>query len=85
MRWMHIGAVIFLSLRQAGSWIGVAACLALGATGCVLGTRFLVCEEAVVAKGYQDEILRFSDGGVSTVKTVIYDVGGVYSWVACCV
>merc|ERR1711939_842890 len=44
---------------------GSAAALALGADGICLGTRLLACEEAVIAKGYQDEILRVSDGGVS--------------------
>ncbi|ETN38399.1 uncharacterized protein HMPREF1541_06434 [Cyphellophora europaea CBS 101466] len=60
---------------------GSAAALALGADGICLGTRLLACEEAVIAKGYQDEILRVSDGGVSTVSTKIYDaVRGIQGW-----
>ena len=60
---------------------GAAAALALGASGVALGTRFLASEEATIAKGYQEEILRVSDGGVSTVKTKLYDVvRGIYDW-----
>ncbi|OAL21794.1 hypothetical protein AYO22_07736 [Fonsecaea multimorphosa] len=60
---------------------GAAAALALGADGVCLGTRFLACNEAVIAKGYQDEVLRVTDGGTSTVSTTIYDtVRGIHGW-----
>jgi nitronate monooxygenase len=60
---------------------GVAAALTLGASGVALGTRFLACEEATIAKGYQDEIVRVHDGGVSTVRTKLYDVlRGILDW-----
>ena len=60
---------------------GAAAALALGADGICLGTRILASEEAVIAKGYQKEILRVGDGGVSTVATVVYDlVRGIKGW-----
>jgi nitronate monooxygenase len=60
---------------------GAAAALALGASGVALGTRFLAAEEATIAKGYQNEVLRVSDGGVSTVKTKLYDiVRGTIDW-----
>jgi nitronate monooxygenase len=60
---------------------GAAAALSLGASGVALGTRFLASEEAIIAKGYQDEILRVTDGGVSTVVTTIYDtVRAIYGW-----
>ena len=52
---------------------GVSACLALGADGVSLGTRFLACDEAHIAKGYQDEVIRASDGGVTTVRSKVYD------------
>lgn len=62
---------------------GAAAALALGASGVALGTRFLASEEAQIAKGYQDEVLRVHDGGVSTVQSKIYDnVRGIYGWPA---
>jgi nitronate monooxygenase len=60
---------------------GAAAALTLGASGVALGTRFLAAEEATIAKGYQNEVLRVSDGGVSTVKTKLYDVvRGIFDW-----
>ncbi|KIW98564.1 uncharacterized protein Z519_00225 [Cladophialophora bantiana CBS 173.52] len=60
---------------------GAAAALTLGADGVCLGTRFLACPEAVIAKGYQDEVLRVTDGGTSTVATTIYDVvRGIHGW-----
>ncbi|KAL8934440.1 MAG: hypothetical protein Q9216_005912 [Gyalolechia sp. 2 TL-2023] len=46
---------------------GVSACLALGAEGVVMGTRFLASTEVQIAKGYQDAVLRARDGGVSTI------------------
>lgn len=58
-----------------------AAALTLGAAGVCMGTRFLACKEATIAKGYQNEVLRVSDGGVSTVKTKLYDVvRGILDW-----
>ncbi|KIW20761.1 hypothetical protein PV08_01339 [Exophiala spinifera] len=60
---------------------GSAAVLALGADGVALGTRFLAAKEAVIAKGYQDEVLRVSDGGVSTAASTIYDVvRNIHGW-----
>ena len=60
---------------------GAAAVLTLGASGMALGTRFLAAEEATITKGYQNEVLRVKDGGVSTVKTKLYDVvRGILDW-----
>ncbi|CRG84173.1 hypothetical protein PISL3812_01496 [Talaromyces islandicus] len=60
---------------------GVAAAVTLGADGCAMGTRFLASPEAQISKGYQKEILRASDGGVSTVRSTVYDkVRGIYGW-----
>jgi nitronate monooxygenase len=52
---------------------GVAAALALGASGAVMGTRFLASEEADIADGYRSEVVRARDGGQSTVRTTIFD------------
>ncbi|KAF1953904.1 inosine monophosphate dehydrogenase [Byssothecium circinans] len=52
---------------------GAAAAFALGASGVVMGTRFLASKEAVLPKGYQDEVLRAGDGGQTTVRTKVYD------------
>ncbi|KAF2185032.1 inosine monophosphate dehydrogenase [Zopfia rhizophila CBS 207.26] len=60
---------------------GAAAASSLGACGVVMGTRFLASKEASIAKGYQDEVLRASDGGQSTVRTKVYDtVRGTTGW-----
>ncbi|KAL4911623.1 hypothetical protein BDW74DRAFT_143296 [Aspergillus multicolor] len=60
---------------------GLAASLALGASGAVMGTRFLASLEAKVARDYQKEVLRASDGGVSTARSTVYDrVRGILSW-----
>ncbi|KAE8380094.1 hypothetical protein BDV26DRAFT_303193 [Aspergillus bertholletiae] len=62
---------------------GLAAAMILGADGCAMGTRFLASPEAQIARGYQNEILRASDGGVSTVRSTVYDkVRGIYDWPA---
>ncbi|KAJ5974377.1 hypothetical protein N7481_011587 [Penicillium waksmanii] len=60
---------------------GVLAAMALGAQGCVLGTRFLASYECSVTGGYQEAILDASDGGISTVRTTIYDkVRDIHGW-----
>lgn len=60
---------------------GTAACLALGASGVVMGTRFLASKEANIAKGYLDDVLRTRDGGLATVRTSVYDImRGTTGW-----
>lgn len=60
---------------------GAAAALVLGASGVVMGTRFLAADEAVVAKGYRDEVLRAVDGGQTTVRTKVWDnARGTTGW-----
>lgn len=65
-----------LPLVAAGGIVegrGAAACLALGACGVVMGTRFLASKEAEIAKTYQGDVLRTKDGGRNTVRTSVYD------------
>ncbi|KAL1793289.1 hypothetical protein ACET3X_008271 [Alternaria dauci] len=50
-----------------------AAALALGASGCILGTRLLATPEAKISQGYRSAVLRTTDGGQSTVRTKVYD------------
>ena len=73
-----------ISLVAAGGIVegrGVAAALALGADGVAMGTRFLASVEANVAKGYQNDILRSWDGGISTARSRIYDtLRGINGW-----
>ncbi|KAH7317887.1 putative Nitronate monooxygenase [Rhexocercosporidium sp. MPI-PUGE-AT-0058] len=60
---------------------GVAAALGLGAVGAAMGTRFLASKEADIAAGYQNEVLRATDGGQSTVRTPLFDaLAGRNNW-----
>ncbi|KAF4977946.1 hypothetical protein FZEAL_5594 [Fusarium zealandicum] len=60
---------------------GVAAALALGATGVVMGTRFLASSEARISKGYQQEVVRASDGAQCTTRTMLYNhLRGTMGW-----
>ncbi|KAL4928883.1 nitronate monooxygenase [Aspergillus undulatus] len=60
---------------------GALASLCLGASGIAMGTRFLASTEARIARGYQNEIVRASDGGVSTTRTLLYNhLRGTYGW-----
>ena len=47
---------------------GVAAALALGASGVCMGTRFLASPEAVISNGYRNAIVQARDGGVTTAS-----------------
>ena len=62
---------------------GVAAALCLGASGSVMGTRFLAANEARISRGYQNEILRATDGAVATTRTLLYNhLRGTFGWPA---
>jgi nitronate monooxygenase len=52
---------------------GVAAALALGADGVVLGTRFLSAPETKVHPNWRAEVLEAKDGGQGTVKSMLFD------------
>ncbi|ESU08181.1 hypothetical protein FGSG_12180 [Fusarium graminearum PH-1] len=60
---------------------GVAAALSLGATGAVMGTRFLAATEARISKGYQQEVVRATDGSRCTTRTMLYNhLRGTMGW-----
>ena len=60
---------------------GVAAALCLGADGIAMGTRFLAASEARISRGYQQEIIRATDGGVITTRTLLYNqLRGTIGW-----
>ncbi|KAJ5894131.1 hypothetical protein N7495_005822 [Penicillium taxi] len=62
---------------------GVAAALCLGASGVVMGTRFLASSEARINSGYQNEVVRASDGAVNTTRTLLYNhLRGTFGWPA---
>ncbi|KLU92080.1 2-nitropropane dioxygenase [Magnaporthiopsis poae ATCC 64411] len=52
---------------------GVAAALALGADGAVLGTRFLVSKEAATPDWQRKVYLETKDGGLTTNKSDFHD------------
>lgn len=60
---------------------GSAAALCLGASGIVMGTRFLAASEARISRGYQREILRANDAAVATSRTLLYNkLRGTLGW-----
>ncbi|TWU70943.1 hypothetical protein ED733_002276 [Metarhizium rileyi] len=60
---------------------GAAAALTLGAAGVAMGTRFLASREARISKGYQNEVVRASDGAKNTVRTQLYNhLRGTFGW-----
>ncbi|KAL6066213.1 Nitronate monooxygenase [Balamuthia mandrillaris] len=52
---------------------GIAAAMALGADGVVLGTRFLVAEEARLPPAHKEAVLKAKDGGRNTTRTRLFD------------
>ncbi|KAH7142847.1 hypothetical protein B0J13DRAFT_444754 [Dactylonectria estremocensis] len=60
---------------------GVAAALGLGAAGVAMGTRMLAATETRISKGYQNEVIRATDGATSTVRTQLYNhLRGTFGW-----
>lgn len=51
----------------------IAAALALGAAGVMIGTRFVVCDEANSHSVYRQEIIEATEAG--TVYTSLFDIG----------
>jgi nitronate monooxygenase len=53
---------------------GVAAALACGAEGVVMGTRFLASREIELpAEEFREAILAFKDGGATTARSTVFD------------
>jgi NAD(P)H-dependent flavin oxidoreductase YrpB (nitropropane dioxygenase family) len=78
---MVVSAVAPVPVLAAGGVAdgrGLAAALALGADGVLLGTRFLATDEAPIAKGFKQAILE-SDGH-DTLVTDIPDVANGQVW-----
>lgn len=62
---------------------GVSAALCLGASGVAMGSRFLASTEARISKGYQDEVVRATDGATATKRTLLYNhLRGTFGWPA---
>ncbi|OGM40786.1 hypothetical protein ABOM_011145 [Aspergillus bombycis] len=52
---------------------GVSAALCLGATEVAMGTRILASTEVRISQDYQQEVIRATNGGVNTVRTLLYN------------
>jgi nitronate monooxygenase len=59
---------------------GLAAALALGADGVLVGTRFWACPEALVSPRAHERVIRA--GGDDTVRTRVYDIVRQLDWPA---
>ncbi|KAG7145740.1 Nitronate monooxygenase like protein [Verticillium longisporum] len=66
----HVAVVAAGGIVEAS---GVAAAVALGAEGVVMGTRFIATPEAGFADEYKALVVKTTDGGVSTWKTPFHD------------
>ena len=74
-------APVFLAAGGIAESRGAAAAFCLGASGIVMGTRFLAAHEANITGGYRDEVIRATDGGQTTVRTKVYDkLRGTTGW-----
>lgn len=65
-----------IALIAAGGIVdgrGVAAALALGAEGVVMGTRFIATREAPTPDLMKNSLLATSDGGINTIKSTAHD------------
>ncbi|KAK3080476.1 hypothetical protein LTS18_001015 [Coniosporium uncinatum] len=60
---------------------GVAAALALGADGVVMGTRFITARESPAPETTKKVLLEARDGGATTIKSTVHDdVQGTGFW-----
>jgi NAD(P)H-dependent flavin oxidoreductase YrpB (nitropropane dioxygenase family) len=78
---MVVSAVAPIPVLAAGGVAdgrGLAAALALGADGVLLGTRFLATDEAPIAKGFKQAIL--DSDGHDTLVTDIPDMASGNTW-----
>ncbi len=79
-----IGKINDIPLIAAGGIAdsrGAAAALTLGASGVVMGTRFLASREARINPGYQRHVVSTTDGGQTTVRTQLYNhLRGTMNW-----
>jgi nitronate monooxygenase len=69
-----------LAAGGIGDGRGVAAALALGAAGAVIGTRFCVAEEALIHPAAKERLL--SAHGSETMRTRVFDTVRGYVWPA---
>jgi nitronate monooxygenase len=72
---------ILLAAGGVADGCDVAAALALGTEGVVMGTKYPASEEADILQGYKNDVLRTVDGGQTTVRCSVYDtLRGITDW-----
>ncbi|UNI20650.1 Nitronate monooxygenase [Purpureocillium takamizusanense] len=67
------GGVAILAAGGIADETGVAAAMALGAEGVVMGTRFTVAKESIYPDFRKKIVLETSDGGATTLKSTFND------------
>lgn len=81
---LHEQGLSHIPLIAAGGIMdkrGLGAALLLGASGVVMGTRFLACEETQISEEVVDEVIAASDGGQTTVRSRAFDdIWGPNAW-----
>ncbi|KIW86714.1 uncharacterized protein Z519_12700 [Cladophialophora bantiana CBS 173.52] len=76
-----LGGIPLLASGGIADARGAAAAFALGASGVVIGTRFLAAKETKVPPGYRELVLAAKDGAQSTVRSKLFDnVKGPNIW-----
>lgn len=69
----NYGHVALVAAGGIADGRGVAAALAAGAEAVVMGTAFLAAEEVEIHAAYRDAVLEANDGGISTIRSTIFD------------
>lgn len=76
----HAPEVLLVAAGGIADGRGLAAALALGADGVLMGTRFWATQEAAVAPGAQAAAIAAS--GDDTLRTRVYDIARAKAWPA---
>lgn len=77
----NISDVALIAAGGIADGRGAAGAVMLGAGGVVMGTRFLGATETVFEPKFRDAVLSAVDGGVSTVRSRVFDdIHGVNMW-----
>ncbi|KAK3937892.1 FMN-dependent 2-nitropropane dioxygenase [Diplogelasinospora grovesii] len=75
------GEVVVVAAGGIVDGRGVAAALALGAEGAVMGTRFIPSPESSMPEFKKQMIINTNDGGVNTAKSTFHDeIQGTTFW-----
>jgi len=74
----HAPDTVLLAAGGIGDGRGLAAALALGADGVLVGTRFWAASEALVAAGHQQSIVETDGDG--TLRTTVADIARQLAW-----